>query len=98
MVLPIELASAFTFMAFFLPFFASGTGFLFQRFQPHFVRYSYERMKESLEQFKAQQDASQEDIDGFEELLRKYGDEMKKMDDSESRPVDTSDDGDKKDE
>ena len=97
-VLPIAMAGAFTFMAFFLPFFASGTGFLFQRFQPHFVRYSYERMKESLEQFKAQQDASQEDIDAFEDMLQKYGDEMKKMDENESRPEDTSDDGDKKDE
>ena len=34
----------------------------------------------------------------FEDMLQKYGDEMKKMDESESRPEDTSDDGDKKDE
>ncbi|MGN1261802.1 MAG: hypothetical protein ACI4UT_01895, partial [Candidatus Enteromonas sp.] len=96
-VLPIAMAGAFTLMMFFLPFFASGTGFFFRRFQPHFVRYSYARMQESLAQFKAQQDASQEDIDAFEEMLKKYGDEMKKMDEDPNDNQDASHD-DKKDE
>ncbi len=96
-VLPIAMAGAFTLMMFFLPFFASGTGFFFRRFQPHFVRYSYARMQESLAQFKAQQDASQEDIDAFEEMLKKYGDEMKKMDEDPSDNQDAFHD-DKKDE
>ena len=61
------------------------------------MRYSYARMQESLAQFKAQQDASQEDIDAFEEMLKKYGDEMKRMDEDPSDKQDASHD-DKKDE
>ena len=40
----------------------------------------------------------QQNLDRQLDMLQKYGDEMKKMDENESRPEDTSDDGDKKDE